>query len=471
MKHLIIFLLMASAVLQSNAQEKIFTLQQSIDTALKNNILVKQAGLNDDVAAINLKQSKNNMLPDLSGNFAYGFNQGRNVDPLTNNYINQQLNSSNVVFGTGIILYNGMRLQNQVKQNKTNKAAAEKALQYSKDDLVLKVIQAYLQIMSSKEVAKITTSQLDVTKNQLDRMAILVKEGVVGNYQYTDLEGQYASEEISMLDAGNSLQAAKLNICQLMNIEYDSSINFLAAPGSENISKYGKTVTEVYNTSLQNFALLKLEQLNVKSAEQGVAIARGSFAPTISFNANIGSNFSSLAKSLSPTTITEINTGNYVTLGGIKQPVLTSQQNYSFSKTGYFTQLSNNLGTFFGINVSLPLFTRFQTKTNVALAKKTLSNQQFELDKIEQQLKQDIEKAYLDMTTAFSRYEVLQRQVASFNESFRAAAIRYEAGSINSVEYLLVKNNLDRAVINHTISRYEYLFRTKLLDFYESGRR
>lgn len=274
-----------------------------------------------------------------------------------------------------------------------------------------------------------------------------------------------------MLDAENSLQVAKLNLSQLMNIEYDPSIIFTANANDETIIKYSKTVTEVINSSLQNFALLKLEQLNVEIAEQGVKIARGGFAPTISFNANIGSSYSSLAQTLSPTNITENATGNYVLFNGNKQPVFTSQQNYSFSKTGYFTQLNNNLGTFVGVNVSIPLFNRFQTRTNVSLAKKSLSNQQFELNKVQLQLKQDIEKAYLDMTTAFNRYEVLTRQVASFTESFRAAAIRYESGSINSAEYLLVKNNLDRAVINLAVARYEYLFRTKLLNFYEAGGR
>lgn len=466
MKHIVSLIFYCFLLLHVVAQERTFTLQQTIDTALKNNILVKQAGVNNEIAAINLQQAKYNILPSLGGNFSYGFNQGRNVDPLTNNFINQQLYSSNVGLGTSVVLYNGLQLQNRIKQNKTNKEVAAENLQYSKDELVFKILQGYLQMLSSRELVKISASQLDVTKNQVARMAILLKEGVVGRYQYTDLQGQLANEQINKLEANKSLEVAKLNLCQLMNIEYDSTIVFVDS-GNDTISKYNKSADDIYQSALQNFTLLKAGKLQVKSAEQEVKIARGAFAPTISLDGNIGSSYSSLAQKLQPTSITETATGNYVTINGVKQPVFTSQQNYNFSKSGYFNQINNNLGNFAGINISIPIFNRFQTKSNVTLARKALVNQQYEREKLQQQIRQQIEQAYLDMNTSYERWNLLQSQVTSFTESFRAATIRYENGTINSVEYLLVKGNLDKAMINLVVGKYQYLYDVKLLDYYQ----
>ncbi len=72
---------------------------------------------------------------------------------------------------------------------------------------------------------------------------------------------------------------------------------------------------------------------------------------------------------------------------------------------------------------------------------------------------------YQDVKT--SERKALVEQVTHFEESFRAAEIRFQNGVINATEFLIVKNNLDRAKINVTQTKYEHIFRTKLLDFYQ----
>jgi outer membrane protein len=156
-----------------------------------------------------------------------------------------------------------------------------------------------------------------------------------------------------------------------------------------------------------------------------------------------------------------------VELGGAEIPVMARQQQFSSSPTGYGTQLNNNLGKFIGINMQIPLFNRMQTKNSVRLAVTNLKGRQLEMENQQLILKQNIEQAYLDMSGAFQRMELLKGQVKNFEESFRAAAIRLESGVLNITEFLISKNNLDRSRINLLQAVYEFQFRTKVLDYYK----
>ena len=449
------------------AQENKMTLQQCIDTALKNNIQVKQSGLQADAASVNLKQAKYNMLPGLNGGFGYGLNQGRNVDPLTNNYINQQLTSSNVNLSSGIVLFNGMRLQNLIKQNSLTYGAAQMDLQQEKDNLTLNVILAYLQVLSNEDVLETSKTQAEVTGKQVERMGIMVKEGAAANYLLADLKGQLANEEIAIINSSNSLQQAKLSLCQLMNKDYNNELKLEKEGVDLSASAYAATASDVYQSSLQNFALIKANNLKIKSAEKAIRVSRAGFYPGISLNGNLGSSYSSLAESLTATNITEVSTGSYVVIGGNQNQVLRQQQNYSSSKPGYTRQLNNNLGTYAGINIQIPLFNNFQTKNNIKLATINYKNTALQSDNAKLLLKQNVEQAHLNMTASFEKYKVLTEQVLNFEESFRAAEVRFNNGVINAAEYLISKNNLDRTRISLAQSKYEYSFRIKVLDYYK----
>jgi outer membrane protein len=449
------------------AQETKMTLKQCIDSAIKNNILVKQSDLQSETANVNIKQAKANLLPNVNGNFSYGFNEGRSVDPITNSYINQQLTSATSSLSSNVVLYNGMRLQNLIKQNKLIYEANKMDLQQAKDNLALNVILAYLQVLSNNDVLLIAKAQSLVTKKQVERMDILVKEGAAANYLLSDLKGQLANEAISIVNATNALQQAILSLCQLMNVDYNAALQLENTIEEFSDVKYASSSAEVYKAALQNFSLVKANNLKIKSAAKAMAISRAGFYPTLSLNANLGSNYSSLAKTLSLANTTQEQTDAYVTVGGNQTFVFRQQQNYNATKTGFVKQLNNNLGTFVGLNVSIPLFNGFQTKNRVKAAAINLKTLQLESAGANLLLKQNIEQAYLNMTTSLEKYSILKEQVKDFEESFRAAEVRFANGVTNVAEYLISKNNLDRANINFTQTKYDYIFRIKLLNYFK----
>ena len=167
-----------------------YSLKQCIDTALNRNILVQQTGLQMQSAEVDKNQAKMNLLPNVNSRWNYGNNFGRNVDPITNTYTNNQLSSSNAGLDAGVILFNGMRLQNLIQQTNFSHKAAELDYKQAKDNLILNVILSYMQVLVSEDVLSVSRAQLLVTKKQIERMEIMVKEGSAGNFQLTDMKGQ-----------------------------------------------------------------------------------------------------------------------------------------------------------------------------------------------------------------------------------------------------------------------------------------
>ncbi|TWI79347.1 outer membrane protein [Lacibacter cauensis] len=457
-----VFLLLCMFV--TRAQE--MSLQQCIDTALKRNILVQQTGLQMHAAEVNKNQAKMNLLPNVNGNWNYGNNFGRNVDPITNTYTNNQLSSSNAGLDAGVILFNGMRLQNLIQQTNFSYKAAELDYKQAQDNLLLNVTLAYMQVLLSEDILTVSRTQLQVTKKQIERMEVLVKEGSAGSYQLTDIKGQQANELIAIVNLENSLQQAKLTLCQLMNVPYAAGLQLQRGIQLNN-TLYTQTAADVIAAAMEYMALVKANQYRIKSAEKNIQVAKSGYYPTISLGASAGSSYSSLFTRLTPTTVSEIETGTYIKNGAARTPVYREMQNFSSSSVRYFKQMENNIGFFTGISMQIPLFNNLQTKNRVRLAKLTLKNTELEADNTVYQLKQNIEQAWVNMEAAYKRLTALNEQQLNYEESFRAAEVRFENGVINAAEFLIAKNNLDRTKISLVQAKYEYSFRTRLLDFYQ----
>lgn len=452
----------------ARSQDTTLSLQQAIDLALKNNIQVKQSGLIADRDEVNWKQARANVLPDLNGNWNFGWNQGRTIDPFTNTYINQQLSSSSIGVSSNVVLFSGLQLHNAIKQTALAFEASKLDFAQSKNTLTLNVLLTYLQILNGEDLLEISRNQAAVTRGQVQRMQIMVNEGAVGQYQLSDLKGQLAGEEIAIINGQNTLQAARLSLCQMLNIPMNKDLKLqrgeLNRPPA---GLYDFGPDQIYQGALGGFAAIKATDLRVKSFEKAVSVTRGRYFPTLSFGANIGSNYSSAAKQGTPGAVFESNTGQYVKINNVQYDVFVEDRQMSFSKIGYRTQLDNNLGKSYGFSLNVPIFNNLFVRNQVKLANLNLKNAQLENDNIKLTLRQNIETAYLNMSSNFERYKALVGQVAEFETSFKAAEIRFNNGVINSAEYLIVKNNFDRAKVNLITATYEYLLRTKILDFYQ----
>jgi outer membrane protein len=438
-----------------------------VETGIANNLDVLQSDLQAQADEIRWKQARLDMLPDLNGSARHGINSGRSIDPFTNTYLNQNSNYASYSIGTGVTLFNGFSMQNFVKQNKLTYEASKMTLQQRKDNLTLNIILAYLQVLSSEDILTQANNQFELTKKQVERLDILNKEDAIAPSLLSDLKGQYAGEQLSIISAQNGIETAKINLCALLNIPYDKSISVERLDAAAFADKYQDTPDKIYETALQQFAQIKATDFSLQSSEKAVKVARGGLFPTLSFNGGFGTNYSNTAASSTFLNTTDVVSSDYVIVNGSQTQVIKKQNNFSTQKIDYRGQLNNNRNSGFSLDLRIPIFNSFQQRNRIKLAKLTLKSNELIAKTTKTQLQQSIEQSYVNMTTASERQKILLEQVNSFAESFRAAEMRFNSGVGNSIDYLTAKNNLDRANLNLINAKYDYVLRTKILDYYK----
>jgi outer membrane protein len=427
---------LAPALAHSQAVDTLLTIQQCIDIAVKNNLDVRKSGLQLQTAQVDKNQAKENMLPTINGQINHGINNGRSINPYTNQYVNQSLKFADYSANSDLTLFSGLQNLNKIKQTSLAYKAGEMDLQQAKDLVTINTITAYLQVLDNTELLAQVENQVKVSKQQLDRLEILEKQGA--NKQpndYYDLKGTYADNQVSYVNAKATLQTSKLNLLQILNIPYRPGIRFEKVASAE-ILKQTNTSDEIYTTALNQLAYVKAATLRRQSAEKGVAAAKGALYPTLSLFGGVNTNYSSAA---------QLN----------NQPIQ------------YWDQFKNNYNTQVGFSLRIPILNYFQNRNKVALAKIDLQNFKYVEENTKIQLRQNVEQAYLNMENAYERYVTVQEQVKAYAESFRIAEIRFNNGVLNSVEYVLAKNYLDRANLNLINARYDCFIYNKILDYYQ----
>ena len=458
------FSLLAS--LSTLAQSNSYTLEQCIETAIKNNIQVQQGELKTQAAEVAYKQSKANLFPTVNGNINHGMNQGRNIDPFTNTYVNQKINYAGYGIGSSLVLFNGLSQQNNIRQYGYAYDASKMEQQQVKDNLALNVILTYLQILSNEDLVELAKKQVEVSRKQVERLEVLNKEGAINPSLHYDLKGQLKGDELAVVNNQNALATSKLTLAQLMNLPFDNSMQ-LERIGMEGLlEKYPFSSAEVYNNAINELALVQAAKLRKKSAAAALKATRGGLYPSLYLGGNVNTTYSSAASREVLLNSSEISTSNYVILNGSKVPVMTKANNYSSERIIYGSQLKNNLFSNIELSLRIPIFNSLQARNRVKLANIELKNVELAEENTKIQLRQEVERAYLNMSNAWERYKISLEQVAAYAESFRAAEVRFNAGVGTSVDYLLAKNNLDRANMNLVMVKYEYLLRKRVLDYY-----
>lgn len=415
-------------------------LQQAVDLALKNNIQIKQTIISAQNAELVLQQSKNNKLPSLNGYTGLSTNFGRGIDFISNTYTNQTISNNNLGLNADVVIYQGNLLQNTIKKNSLDLQASQLDMAAMKDNIAMQVVVAYLNILNNEDQLTIAQTQSEITRQQLDRTEKLVRAGSLPQSNIYDIKAQLANEETTIVTSQSSLETAKLTLLQLMNDPNLQNIDLerivVNVPGADG---YGSTATQVYETSEKYQPAIKAADLRIESNIVGIKMTEAAFKPTLSFSGGLGSGYGSLGKDF-----------------------LTGE------KTGYFEQISNNFSQNIGLNLNIPIFNKYANKTRLQQSNLQKISAELSAQSARQTLKQNIEQAYVNMNNAAKRYDALSVQVTSLEESFRAAESRFNAGAIDFVNYNLQKTNLDKARSNQVQSKYDYVFRTKILDFYQN---
>lgn len=457
--YLVLFFATVSTVAQNE-----WNLQQCVDYALKHNILLKQAELNNQIQKNNTLQSKANVLPTINAGAAHTYNFGRTIDRFTNTFANTQVLSQNLFVSSNLLLWSGLSQFNTIKANEYAYKAGAENIKQQQYDLSLNVATAYINVIYSDELLVIAKNQFDITKQQYERTLKLADAGTVAKSMVFDIKAQLANEEVNVTTADNNYQLAMLTLMQFMNL--DSLNNFkISKPDvevqSENLLT--NSVQNIYETALKNQPSIKSAEYNLKMAEKSLAAAKGRVSPTISLNGSIGTGYSGLAKEVTGVNVTGYDT-TAVTTGGdfvLSPTYLPTTRDIPFTD-----QYKDNVNKSIGITLSVPIFNGLQTYTSVKNAKINALNAKYSQDLAEQTLYKNIAQAFANARAALNKYVASKASVEASQESFNYAQQKFNLGAISAFDFNSAKSRLANAQSNLLQAKFDYLFKLKVLDFY-----
>ena len=459
-----------TTAIQGNGRVPTLTLSQAVETALQHNLNVKSYELNLKNAELSYQQAKYNQLPSMNGNINQAASFGRSINPYTNGYDSRNINYNNVGLNASVLVFNGGQLKNSIAQTDFSLKASREDLLSIRDNISLQVVLSYVTILNSEDQLTIAKNQTQITKLQIDRTEKLVRAGTLANSSLLDLKAQLANEESNVVSFQSTLDLNRLTLVQLLNDSNMSVFDLeriqVPVPSSK---AYETGISDIYAKAVAAQPVVRAADFRVQSAARSVEVAKAFRLPSLSVNGSWSANQSNALKSYEILGTKTVNLGN-VAISGQNYPITTTQANVVESGTvDYFDQLNNTQNKVISMNLSIPIFTKYLNKTRISQANLQRQNAEIAAEQARLTLRQNIEQAYVNMLNSAKKYEAGTVQVSALEESFRASESRFNAGTIDFVSYNLQKTNLDKARLGLIQAKYDYVFRTKILDYYQGN--
>jgi outer membrane protein len=440
------------ATLSSFAQKK-WTLKECVDHALKHNISVKQSMLDVDLAEQDVINARGNFMPSLSASASQNFNFGSFIGQ-DGSRIKSDSRGNNFNLNTGLTIFNGFRNLNTYKQAKLGVKSSQLQLSLLQDNVSMTLVNSFLNILFNKENLKIAKEQLMISQNQLDQIRSQVEAGIKPQSDLFDAEATIASNREQIINAENSLELSLLSLSQSLQVspkDFDIEevqINLTSASMAYN------STGEILSYALSNRTEIKTAELTIENANFGVKLAQSAYAPSLSLGAGLGTSYQH--KQGEPDVRSEF----------VPDPSSPGAIIETIVPYGFNTQIENNLGYNLGLNLSIPIFNGFKTKANVSKAKINREKSILNLEQAKQDLTTTITQAYADAKASLKQYQASMRSVASLEESFKNIQNKFNFGAATSFEVEQIRGRLVNAKSNLINSKYNFVFRSKILDFY-----
>ena len=403
MKRVIIALLTSVALLPVHA-DKVWTLQECISYAVAHNLIIKQQEANVKQQEISLSTSRNSRLPNLSGSVGESFNFGRALTA-NNTYANRNTQSTNFSLSTNVPLFTGGQIPADIKIKKLNLQAALQDFEKTRESVILNVVSAYLEAIYQKDLVEVAKRQVELSQAQVHRMELL-------------FQNDKASE-------ADLTQMLELETPEGFDVERPilSVVNEVTLPSPD----------LVYNEALGIKPQILAEQTRLLSAQKNVFLAKSGLYPSLYFSAGLGTSY-------------------YKTSG------------YNTSVFG--SQMRDNFSQYLALSLSVPLFNRFSTRNSIRSARLQVHSQEIQLEETKKSLYKEIQQAYYNALAAQRQCESSETALASAQTAFELVQRKYDNGKATATEFQEAKTNLSRAESNSIQSRYTFLFRQKILEFY-----
>lgn len=446
----------------------VYTLQKCIDMALQNNLTTIMSANDMESAKAYMHQSRAGLMPSINAYANQGMSNGKSINPYTNAFINQEVNTGQYGLNGSLNLFSGFANINTISQNTNGHKAAKLDVEQTRINVLLLVVEAYLQICCNEELYKQALQQQEVTLLQLSRLKTMEQNNAISPSILYDIKGQLANDKLSLINSKTALLAAKLNLAQLLNINFTSNCKFLKSESTP-IEVNSTSIDNLINEAVNNSPSIKSAHYKSKSALKNLHSAYGQLFPSLSLNSNLGSNYSSAAFAQKITDVQDVATGAYVNIAGTKSSVIAPEIVFQSEKISFMRQVNNNLNTYIGLSLQMPLFNGLKNRTQIKLAqlnyKYRITLEQNALVKFKNQ----IEQTTNDLQNAKEKYFILLEQVADYTESLRIATSKFDKGALTTLEYISIKTNLSKSKANLVLAYYDCVLKQKTIDVLVRG--
>ena len=413
-------------------QAKEWSLTDCVQYALAHNLNIKQQEDNVKLQEISLSTSKNSRLPDLNGSISENFSFGRALTS-DNTYMNRNTNSTNFSLGTSVPLITGGRIPADIKMRKLNLQAALQDYEHARENISLTVTSAYLEAIYQKDLVQVAERQVELSQAQVHRMELLFENDKASEAELSQIRATLANDELSLTQQQNTYMLALLDLSQLLELETPEGFD-VARPLVESVKGDELPSPDlVYNEAVGIKPQIQAEQIRLQSAEKNIQLAKSALYPTLHFSAGLGSSY-------------------YKTSG--------------YEALGFGRQLKDNFNQYLGFSLSVPIFNRLATRNSVRSARVQVHAQEIKLEQSKKQLYKEIQQAYYNAVAAGRQCESSDEALKSANTAFELTQRKYENGKATATEYQDAKTKYMRAESQQIQSRYTYLFRKKILNFY-----
>lgn len=416
------------------------TMEQCVQYAISHNISISQAERNVDLSKVDKTAAIGTFLPSLGASSNYSFNKGFSFDANTNERINRQQQGMSFGISTQLNLFNGLKDINSYRRAQLEYASQRHNSEKILNDVSLNVVSAYVSILAALEYQKVTYSQRELSRMQVERIQKMYDAGKNSLGDLYEVQATLARDEQAYVEASNQVDLAYLTLKQLLalDLSYDLQIE---TSGYENISQspiMSMNTLDIYRSAEANLPEMRKARNDIDVSRRSLAIAKGSYLPTISANYGWSDSF------------------------------IFDYKNPDGSSFSIGDQWDNNSRHSLGVGLSIPIFNRLSTHTSVSRSKINLEISRLNLAQARLDLQQNVEKAYSDASSSYKSYLASVKATESSREALRYATEKFEVGKISSFDYETAKNMLMKSQGDLLRAKFDYIFKVKLLEFYQS---
>lgn len=418
------------------SQQKVWSLEDCIRYAIENNITIKQQTVLTNIQKNSLELAKYKLLPSVNAQASYSVSSGRALDPSTYTYINRTLQSDYFYVGGQMPVFDGLQNYNNIQRNKYLVLSSQQDLQTISDNVALNVALAYLQILLNKELVAANQNQLDITQQQIEKTKKLVDAGSVAKGNLLQIQAQAAQEELSLITQKNFLESSILTLTQYLELQTPAGFE-IAAPeiNVDPNSIVTGNIDDIFAIAVKNRPEVKSSQLKLTASQYDLKIAKGGRSPQLSLNYSYNARYSN------PTNLP----GDQSFVGQLKT--------------------SKSPGA--GLTLNIPILNGWQVNKNISNSKYNIQINEYSLEGTKKSLYKNIQQAYTDAVAALKKLNVSIKAIASTEESFRYTEQKFNVGMVTPVDYNAAKTQLLKAQSDMAQAKYEFVFKTKVLDFYK----